>query len=406
MADQQHPNTGHAPMSPAERAAAEKADRYRSLFAYIPHGAFSLDLTGRLVDANQALQELTRRSLSDLLTIDYHQIIHPDDIATAEKALAAVLERLPQQLEARLVTASGEVREVQMTAVPVVVFDQVIGVHGIVEDVTEAHETRRALDAANAAKALFLANVSHEVRTPLTMILGATEMLLDTELDPNQSQLTNMVHRNSSRLLRLITDILDFSRLEAGKISLRMAPFRLADVLEELLEWATPRAAANGVALRTTLDAALPTRVEGDALRVSQVLSNLVDNALKFTESGSVDIAIRLRSPATANNSPNDGHVCPAGREDGAVWVEFAVTDTGVGVSPEYPASMYDSFTQADPTATRSHEGVGLGLAICRDLVDLMGGELGAVSTLGSGSTFTTLLPLGKAPDEHVGARD
>jgi PAS domain S-box-containing protein len=380
------PNTGAA-LSPVERGLAEKAERYRSLFAYSPHGVFSLDLEGHLTDANDALEQLTGHSLAELLDIDYHHLIHPEDIEAAEKAFAAVKERVPQLLEARLVTATGEVREIKMTAVPVVVSDQVVGVHGITEDVTEANDMHRDLEAANTAKTLFLANVSHEVRTPLTMVLGATEILLETDLDPGQGQLADMVHRNSRRLLRLVNDILDFSRLEAGKVSLHPAPFRLPDVLEELLEWAQPRAAASGVELRTVLDAALPASVHGDAMRVSQVLSNLVDNALKFTESGSVDITVRVRAPTT----PGPG--------DGAVRVEFAVTDTGIGVSPEHLESLFDSFTQADPTATRSHDGVGLGLAICRDLVDLMGGDLSAVSTPGAGSTFTAVLPLGALPD-------
>jgi PAS domain S-box-containing protein len=375
------------PMSPGERALAEKADRYRSLFAYSPHGVFSLDREGHLTDANDALQQLTGHSLNELLDIDYHHLIHPDDIAAAETAFAAVTERVPQLLEARLVTASGEVREIKLTAVPVVVSDQVVGVHGITEDVTEANDMHRDLEAANTAKTLFLANVSHEVRTPLTMVLGATEILLETDLDPAQGQLTDMVDRNSQRLLRLVNDILDFSRLEAGKVSLHPAPFRLADILDELLEWAEPRAAAEGVQLRTNLDAALPTSVHGDALRVSQVLSNLVDNALTFTEAGSVDVTVTQIPPTT----PGTG--------DDAARVEFAVTDTGVGVSQEHLESLFDSFTQADPTASRSRNGVGLGLAICRDLVDLMGGDLGAVSTPGVGSTFTAVLPLDGLPD-------
>jgi PAS domain S-box-containing protein len=386
MTDGPHTGAAQPPLSPAERALAEKADRYRSLFAYSPHGVLSLDLTGHLTEANDALEQLTGRSRGELLEVDYRDIIHPEDIVAAEKAFEAVKARVPQLLEARMVTPVGEVREVRLTAVPVVVFDQVVGVHGMTEDVTETNKMHRDLEAANTAKTLFLANVSHEVRTPLTMVLGATEILLDTELDPGQGQLTDMVHRNSRRLLRLVNDILDFSRLEAGKISLLPAPFRLAGVIEEILEWAQPRAAARGVRLSTTLDAALPTNVHGDALRVSQVLSNLVDNALKFTESGSVDITMSLRAPTTP------------GPEAGTVRVEFVVADTGVGFSPEHLKSMFDTFTQADQT----NNGVGLGLAICRDLVDLMGGDLGAVSTPGTGSTFTAVLPLVGLPDERV----
>jgi PAS domain S-box-containing protein len=374
-------------MSPSESALAEKAERYRSLFAYSPHGVFSLDLKGHLTDANDALLELTGHTLGELLDIDYHDVIHPDDVEAGETAFAAVIERVPQLLEARLVNAAGEVREVKLTAVPVIVSDQVVGVHGIIEDVTASNVMHRELRAANAAKTLFLANVSHEVRTPLTMVIGATEMLLETDLDPSQGQLTDMVNRNSQRLLRLVNDILDFSRLEAGKISLLLAPFRLAEVVEELLEWAQPRAAAQGLRLELSLDAALPTSFHGDAVRISQVLSNLVDNALKFTAAGSVGIAVSLRTPTAAGPG-----------EVGLHRVELAVTDTGAGIAPEHLESLFDSFTQADATATRHHEGVGLGLAICRDLVDLMGGELDAVSTPGAGSTFTAVLPLAGLP--------
>ncbi|WP_155918140.1 HAMP domain-containing sensor histidine kinase [Marmoricola sp. URHB0036] len=376
-----------AALSASERALAEKADRYRSLFAYSPHGVFSLDLDGHLTDANNALEELTGHSLAELLDIDYHDIVHPDDVEATEKAFAAVKERVPQLLEARLVTATGTVREIKLTAVPVVVSDQVVGVHGITEDVTEANGMHRSLEAANTAKTLFLANVSHEVRTPLTMIMGATEMLLETDLDPDQGQLSGMVQRNSKRLLHLVNDILDFSRLEAGKLSLHPAPFRFAEMFEELLEWAQPRATGSAVELRTTLDAALPTSAVGDALRVFQMLSNLVDNALKFTDSGTVDVTVSPSAPT----APGGG--------DGAVGVRFTVTDTGIGISPEHLEFLFDSFTQVDPSATRVHDGVGLGLAICRDLVDLMGGHLDAVSTPGVGSTFTAVLPLARVPD-------
>lgn len=377
-------------MSLGESSLAEEAERYRSLFAYSPHGVFSLDRNGSLTDANDALQRLTGHTLDDLLSISYEDLLHPDDVAAGELAFRAVLDREPQLLETRLVTADGDVREVRMTAVPVVVSDQVVGVHGITEDVTEANSMHRDLRAANAAKTLFLANVSHEVRTPLTLVIGATEMLLETGLDDSQARLTEMVSRNGHRLLRLVDDILDFSRLEAGKMSLVAAPFRLGDVVHDLLEWALPRADARSLGLDVRLSEDLPTHVHGDALRVSQVLSNLVDNALKFTESGGVEVAVNLRPP------PDPG----TGARAAVPWVALTVTDTGVGIGPEHLGTLFDSFTQADPTATRRHDGVGLGLAICRDLVDLMHGELEAVSSPAGGSTFTALLPLLEEPGD------
>lgn len=167
--------------------------------------------------------------------------------------------------------------------------------------------------------------------------------------------------------------------------------FRPADVVEELVEWARPRATAQGLRLTATTAAALPAMVDSDAVRVSQVLANLVDNALKFTDAGSVDVAVGLARTAA---------------DAGQVRVELAVTDTGIGIAPEHLASLFDSFTQADPSATRTHGGVGLGLAICRDLVGLMGGDLGAVSTPGAGTTFTAVLPLRRVEPTAADARE
>lgn len=233
-------------MSDEEKGFAEAAERYRSLFAYSPQGVFSLDLEGCFTDANAALLQMVGSDREELLSTDFARVIHPEDLAVAQKAFAAVLERTPQVLTARFVVADGGVRDVKITAVPVIVADEVVGVHGITEDITEANRMYRDLEEANAAKTLFLANVSHEVRTPLALVLGATEMLCDAELGAQEAALVQMVSRGSQRLQRLVNDILDFSRLEAGKVTLWPAPFRLVSVVEEVLEWAVPR--AQGVA--------------------------------------------------------------------------------------------------------------------------------------------------------------
>ncbi|WP_297740777.1 ATP-binding protein [Nocardioides sp.] len=369
-------------MSPTERALAEEAERYRSLFAYSPHGVFSLDLEGRVTAANDAMQQLIGHAPSELLGTRFHDLVHSEDIDGSDKALVAVIERRPQLLEVRLVTAAGDVRETKVTAVPVIVSDQVVGVHAITEDITEANMMRRELEAANAAKTIFLANLGHEIRTPLTMVIGATELLLETRLDRDQGRLTAMMDRNCHRLLRLVNDILDFSRLDAGKIKLTSATFRLGDVLDDIVEWAQSQANASGLQFEVVLDPALPPVVQGDAERITQVLSNLVGNALKFTESGSVRLTVSMKT-------------APTPRSAGArAWVQFVVDDTGIGIPPDHVEALFESFTQEDTADTRTHDGLGLGLAICRDLVGLMGGDLYAVSTPGVGSTFTAVLPL------------
>lgn len=371
-------------MSITEMGTAEDAERYRSLFAYSPQGVFSLDAEGRFVDANAALLEMVGWAREDLLSNSFACLVHDEDLAVFQKATVAVLDRSPQQLTTRFVGSTGRVHDVTVTAVPVVVRDQVVGVHGIAEDITESNRMYRALAEANEAKTMFLANVSHEVRTPLTMVLGATELLQESDLATKDVALVGMVHRGSQRLLRLIDDILDFSRLEAGKMALRPAPFPLARVVEEVREWADPTAASQGLRLTTSWDPALPEQVYADALRIGQVLTNLVDNALKFTESGDVHIAVTVSDPPSPADGPG------ASTTD----VAFSVTDTGAGIEPAHLEDLFESFTQVDSSMTRTHGGVGLGLAICRDLVAVMGGHLTAVSTPTEGSAFRFVLPL------------
>jgi PAS domain S-box-containing protein len=378
-------------MSASERALAESAERYRSLFSYNPHAAFSLDLEGRYTDANPACLKMTGRTLEEMLQINFSQVIHPEDLSRIQPIFADVVARQPRQAEARVVRVDGLVREVKIIAIPVIVGDQVVGVHGIAEDVTEANRLRRELEDANAAKVLFLANVSHEVRTPLTSVIGASELLLDAELDEEPAHLAELVHRSGERLMHLVNEILDFSRLEAHKVALRPAEFSVREVVSDVKEWAKPRATSRGLSFKCTVDDLVPTRSHGDAGRVAQVLSNLVENAIKFTSSGSVDVRVSVPDPSTLPQ-----HVDPdKGTRPRTVWVRFAVSDTGAGIAADQMATLFDPFFQVDRSDTRAHEGFGLGLAICRDLVDLMGGRLGTVSTPGTGSTFTFCVPLG-----------
>ena len=195
-----------------------------------------------------------------------------------------------------------------------------------------------------------------------------------------------VVHRAGQRLMRLVDDILDFSRLEARQVVLRARPFGVREVVEGVAEWAVPCAENRSLTISFVVDDSVPTTVIGDGLRVSQVVTNLVQNAIKFTERGGIDVRVSAR---TAAPNPHDGTQTPD------IWVEFTVTDTGIGIAEDHLHALFEPFTQADPSATRGYEGVGLGLAICRDLVDLMSGQLQTSSTIGEGSTFTYGVPLG-----------
>ncbi len=371
-------------MSRTERALAESNERYRSLFEYNPHAAFSLDLEGRFTAANVIAEDVSGYTASELAELNFSQLICTDHLPRAHAAFAAAVNREPQKLEANMWHRDGHVMELSLTVVPVVVYDEVVGVHGIAENVTERNMMRRELERnrqlaqeANAAKSIFLANMSHEVRTPLTSVLGAAELLVEGGLTPGQDRLVEIVHRAGQRLLRLVNDILDISRIEAGKVDVHREPIDLRALLAETAEWATPMARKAGVDFSCTLEPGLPATILGDALRISQVLTNLLGNALKFTEHGSVRLVV---GPTRAGQEPPG--------------VRFVVEDTGIGIRPADLETLFASFTQVDPSATRKHGGAGLGLAISRELVTMMDGTIGASSVLGEGSTFTVTLPV------------
>lgn len=375
-----------------ERLLAETAERYRSLFTYNPHASFSLDLEGRFTDANEVTQHLSGYPLTELLTMDFTQLISREGVPAASVVFRGALAQAPQQHEASIRTRTGRLIEVRIAAVPVIVAGEVVGVDGFAEDITEENQLRRELEGlrrqaeeANAAKSMFLANMSHEVRTPLTSVLGATEMLAEGDLDPQQHHLIGIIHRSGERLLRLVNDILDVSRMEAGKLAVHRAPFLAEGLVRDLAAWAVPFSVREGLTFDSRIDPRLPETLLGDAMRISQVLTNLVGNALKFTEEGSVTLTVERA----------DAGVHPADR---AIAVRFVVSDTGIGVPPERLASLFESFTQVDSTSTRRYGGAGLGLAICRELVDLMGGTLEAESTPGQGSRFAFTLPLETVP--------
>ncbi len=379
-------SSGGAPeqMSATEWALAESIERYRSLFTYSPHAAFSLDLDGSFTDANSVAERISGYSVAEFRTMNFIDLIDAQHVPATVAAFEGALNRSPQELETTMRRRDGALIELSVTAMPVILHDEVVGVHGLAENITERNEmrrelerTRRAAEEANAAKSLFLANMSHEVRTPLTSVLGAAEMLGDAGLDPSATALVGIVQRSAEKLHRLVNDILDVSRLEAGKLDVQETLINLQDVAADAITWAGPLAHQEGLAFTWWLDPALPCRVYGDAMRISQVLTNLLGNALKFTESGEVLLRIEI--------ARQHGHL---------VDVLFTVEDTGIGIPEDQVGILFESFTQADNSTTRRYGGAGLGLRICQELVELMHGTLKVTSTPGVGSSFSFTLPL------------
>jgi len=242
-------------------------------------------------------------------------------------------------------------------------------------------QARLEAEAANRAKSQFLARMSHEIRTPMNAVLGLTQLVRDMELPERPRQMLDLVLRSGRSLLSLLNDILDFSKIDAGRLELERIPFSIEQLLHELRELHSGRLAEKGIELRLDLAPELPTITIGDPLRLRQVLLNLVGNALKFTERGAIVVRVRPGSP----------HPQP----EGLTRYAFEVSDTGIGISEQVRAQLFQPFMQADSSVARRFGGTGLGLSICQRLVQLMGGSISVRGTLGSGSTFGFEISLG-----------
>jgi len=297
---------------------------------------------------------------------------------------------LPAMLQECLTTNSALMRVEHVVADRVIAWSlfpleelKLVRAYGL--DITSDVALRRAKEAAEEstrAKGIFLATMSHELRTPMNGVLGCTQLLKDTSLTDQQRELIETMHRSADALLTLVNDILDFSKIEAGKMTLEVADVNLRSLICDVTTLTEGLASKKGLTVSVQIDSDVPEEFRGDPIRLRQILFNLVGNAIKFTERGQVTVTVSLKQGRTEGSD--------------SVVLQWRIQDTGIGMTPEQQARLFQAYAQADASTTRKFGGTGLGLMICHQLVQLMGGAITVESSIGQGSTFsytTNLLP-------------
>jgi PAS domain S-box-containing protein len=366
--------------------------KLRAIFDSILEGVIVIDRRGSIVQANRIACEMFGWQMSDLIAQNVASLMPGGQASQHDGHLASYLKTGEHSVIGRTRIFEGLRRDGSTFPMQLAVSEVRVGREvlftGIISDISaqvaREDELRAARDAAidsTRMKSEFLANMSHEIRTPMNGIIGMTDLALDTELNAEQREYISIVKASADSLLTIINDILDSSRIEAGKLLIESQPFALAPAMDETVRSLSTLARRKGLTLDLQLAPSLPATLVGDATRLRQVLINLIGNAIKFTETGSIRVTV-------------DGE--PAA--DDRFTLRFAVTDTGIGISADKTAYIFNPFAQEDASITRKFGGTGLGLSICQRLVALMGGSIAVDSEPGRGSTFRFSALLGMPP--------
>jgi PAS domain S-box-containing protein len=378
----------------AEQALRESELFYSQTLESIPGMVFTTRPDGYCDYQNRQWAEFTGVPITEHLGDGWNNLLHPDDRSRAFAAWhAAVEERAAYDLEYRVRRHDGEYEWFKVIGRPIRdTAGQIVKWFGVAVNIDankrveeQLLQAKEAAEVATQAKSQFLANMSHELRTPMTGVLGMLELALDESLGQQQRQTIELAHKSAHSLLRILNDVLDLTKAEAGKLSMEENPFALRECVSGAVDILISEVRRKGLELAWSLADDLPNTVIGDQMRLSQVLTNLLGNAVKFTEKGTVELKV------TADGKTPDGRIN----------VSFAVTDSGIGIPDNKRELLFQPFSQADVSNTRRFGGTGLGLAICKEIVELMGGVIDCNSQEGLGSVFTCIVPLGVTGTEH-----
>jgi PAS domain S-box-containing protein len=411
----------------AEDDLRENEEKYRTILENMEEGYYEVDISGNFRFFNDSLLKITGYSHNELLGTNYRQFTDPSDVKTVFRAYNKVYisQKPSKEFEWTIINTGGDKRYLEASVSLMKNFEGLpVGFRGIARDVSERkradvkiHKLNEELeqrvaertaqletaksklettikrtnklaceaDSANKAKSEFLANMSHEIRTPLNGIIGMAELAIETAVDKNQRELFTTLGTETTALLTVINDILDFSKIEAGMLKLEETPFDLNAIIDDVASSMGLRAMQKNLEFKASVSPNVPTLLIGDQWRLKQILTNLTDNALKFTNKGEVSIKVE--------NQENLG---------AKVKILFTIKDTGIGISKDKLSSIFKGFTQADGSTTRKYGGTGLGTTISKQLVELLGGNIGAESHEGKGSQFWFTATFLKQPNKKT----
>lgn len=393
----------------AEEALRESEERYKAIFDRSPDGIYLHDFEGNFIDANPAALNLLGYTKEDISSLNFASLLDQDQMGLALKTMEEVIDTGFQasSIELKLMRKNGEYLYAETLATLLYRDGEPYAVQGIARDITERKQNEKELkkanklleraiekanqmavaaEAANMVKSQFLANMSHEIRTPMNSVIGFTDMLLDTDLGEDQRDYAGTIKRSGESLLSLINDILDFSKIEAGELDFEEIDFDPELLAYDICEVIRPRIGSRPIEILCHIGENVPSCVNGDPGRLRQVLTNLMGNATKFTDSGEIELSLDIEE-----------------EKDVRMKLHAAIRDTGIGVPKDKLAAIFEPFKQADGSTTREYGGTGLGLSICKKISELMDGDVWVESELNKGSIFHFTGWIGKAEEKRAG---